>query len=466
MLNSGQCLHSRSVSDTQITNTMSQLLIINGTIVTSESILKADLAVEEGVISKISHFNPSDFQDYQKIDATDKYIFPGGIDAHVHLQLPTPAGPSCDDFLSGSKAAIAGGTTYLIDFVTPSHGQPLKEALSLRLKESEKCLINCNLHMGITWFDKSIPEQMEWCVKEAGIRSFKAYLAYKGTIGLEYSELEKVMETAASLDATVLVHCEEGDLILRNQKEFISHGKTAPLYHALSRPPESESESVRKVIDLCRKTGCKTYIVHTSTAKSIEYIRSAKKEGLPLFCETCPQYLLLDESVYSKPLPDSLKYVISPPIRSKADQDALWTALADGTVDVISTDHCPFNTKGQKDVGINDFTKIPNGAGGIENRLALLYTYGVLTQKISLQQFVKLTATNAALIFGLYPRKGSISVGSYADLVIWNPEVKSIISVENQMQKCDSNIYEGFWISGEAEYVILKGQIVRQVDTE
>jgi len=165
-------------------------------------------------------------------------------------------------------------------------------------------------------------------------------------------------------------------------------------------------------------------------------------------------------------LPDSLKYVISPPIRSKADQDALWTALADGTVDVISTDHCPFNTKGQKDVGINDFTKIPNGAGGIENRLALLYTYGVLTQKISLQQFVKLTATNAALIFGLYPRKGSISVGSYADLVIWNPEVKSIISVENQMQKCDSNIYEGFWISGEAEYVILKGQIVRQVDTE
>jgi dihydropyrimidinase len=320
--------------------------------------------------------------------------------------------------------------------------------------------------MGITWYDETIPEQMEWCVNEVGIKSFKAYLAYKGSIGIEYRELEKVMEKAASLNAIMLVHCEEGDVILKNQKKFISEGKTEPLYHALSRPAEVESESVRKVIDLCRKTECKTYIVHTSTAKSIEYIRAAKKEGLPLFCETCPQYLLLDESVYSKPLPDSLKYVISPPIRSKQDQEALWLALADGTVDVISTDHCPFNTIGQKDLGINDFTKIPNGAGGIENRLALLYTYGVLTKKITLQQFVMLTSVNAAHIFELYPQKGAVEVGSDADLVIWDPQVKSVVSVTSQIQQCDSNIYDGMEINGESEYVLRRGETILNPDIQ
>jgi len=441
---------------------MSRLLIINGKIINSDSSLNSDIAVCEGVITEVGHLNPSVFPDYQIIDAKGKYIFPGGIDAHVHLELPTPAGPSCDDFLSGSKAAIAGGTTFLIDFITPSHGQYLLKALAFRLKESNKCLVDYTLHMGITWYDETIPEQMEWCVNEVGIKSFKAYMAYKGSIGIEYWELEQVMKKAALLNAIVLVHCEEGEVILQNQKELIRQGKTAPLYHALSRPSETESESVHKVIDLCRKTGCKTYIVHTSTAKSLEYIRAAKKEGLPLYCETCPQYLLLDESVYTKPLPDSLKYVISPPIRTKSDQDALWQALADGTVDVISTDHCPFNTFGQKDTGINDFTKIPNGAGGIENRLALLYTYGVLTQKISLQQFVGLTSTNAARIFGLYPQKGTVGVDSDADLVIWNPEVKSVISVSTQIQKCDSNIYEGMGINGVAQYVLSRGEIIRE----
>jgi len=439
---------------------MNQLLIINGTIINSGSTSDSDIAVSEGVIKEIGHLNPADFPGYQIIDAKEKYIFPGGIDPHVHLELPTPAGPSCDNFLSGSNAAVAGGTTFLIDFVTPSRGQSLMKALAFRMKESNKCLVDYTLHMGITWYDETIPEQMEWCVNEVGIKSFKAYLAYKGSIGIEYHELGQVMRKAASLNATVLIHCEEGDLIIEKQKKFLSEGKTGPLYHALSRPAEVESESVRKVIDLCRKTGCKTYIVHTSTAKSIEYIRNAKKEGLPLFCETCPQYLILDESVYSKPLPDSLKYVISPPIRSKKDQEVLWEALADGTVDVISTDHCPFNTKGQKDVGINDFTKIPNGAGGIENRLALLYSYGVLTKKISFQQFVGLTSANAARIFDLYPQKGTIEVGSDADFVIWDPEVKSVVSVKTQVQLCDSNIYEGLIIQGKAEHVVRNGEIL------
>lgn len=412
--------------------------------------------MDSGKIVSIGKVQDSLFPGCKVIDATGKLIFPGGIDPHVHFALPTPAGPSCDDFLSGSKAAMAGGTTFFIDFVTPGMGQSLKEALLQRQADAASSELECRLHMGITWYDETIPGQMHWCVKEAGIRSFKVYLAYKGSIGIEYAELKEVMKTAAMLDTVVLVHCEEGDDILKKQQEFLSLGKTAPLYHALSRPAETESGAVKKVIDLCRETGCQTYIVHTSTAQSTEYIRQAKKEGLPVYCETCPQYLLLDESVYQQPLPESLKYVISPPIRSKTDQEALWVALQDGTVDVISTDHCPFNSIGQKDKGMDDFTKIPNGAGGIEHRLKLLFTYGVLAGKISLQQFVSLTSTNAAKIFGLYPQKGEIIEGSDADLIIWDPQSKSTISVENNIQNCDADIYEGFRITGGIESTLTK----------
>ncbi|MFH1118911.1 MAG: dihydropyrimidinase [Bacteroidota bacterium] len=437
---------------------MGTTLIKNGFIVTSDQKYKADIYIEEGRIFGIGINLKCNTGDCVIVYADEKLIFPGGIDPHVHFALPTPAGPSCDDFLSGSRAAMAGGTTYFIDFVTPSQGQSLKEALLLRQSEAAKSLLECSLHMGITWFDETIPAQMEWCLKEAGIKSFKAYLAYKGSIGIEYHELEQVMVTAAKLDAIVLVHCEEGDLIIQKQQEFLKQGKTGPVYHALSRPAETEAESVRKVVDLCRITGCKTYIVHTSTAKSLEYVRQGKKEELPLFCETCPQYLLLDESVYQKPVPDSLKYIISPPIRSIADKDALWLALQDGTVDVISTDHCPFNTLGQKDQGINDFTKIPNGAGGVEHRMKLLYTYGVLTGKISLQQFVALTSTNAARIFGLYPRKGEIAAGSDADLVIWDPAGKSVISLKTNVQSGDEDIYEGMETVGTPCMTLVSGR--------
>ena len=433
-------------------------LIKKATIVTVDKIIKADILLKDGKISGIGEHLQGDFKDCLVIEAEGKLIFPGGIDPHVHFELPTPAGPSCDNFLSGSRAAIAGGTSYFIDFVTPDRGQSLKEALAIRQKEAAKSLLECSLHMGITWFDETIPEQMRWCVEEAGIRSFKAYLAYKGSIGIEYHELEQVMAAAAGLNALMLVHCEEGDLILQKQQEFLKQGKTAPLYHALSRPAETEAESVRKVIDLCRKTGCKTYIVHTSTAKSLEFIRQGKREGLPIYCETCPQYLLLDESVYQLPELESLKYIISPPIRSKQDQDAVWLALQDGTVDVISTDHCPFNTFGQKDQGLHDFTKIPNGAGGVEHRMVLLYTYGVLTGKISLQQFVALTSTNAARIFGLYARKGEIAVGSDADLVIWDPESISSISAKTNVQTCDEDIFEGKKIQGKASMLLIKGR--------
>ncbi|MEI8201566.1 MAG: amidohydrolase family protein [Bacteroidota bacterium] len=244
------------------------------------------------------------------------------------------------------------------------------------------------------------------------------------------------------------------------QQAFVKEGKTEPRYHALSRPAHTEADSVGKVMDLVRTTGCKTYIVHSSTAGAIEHIRKAKAEGLPVYGETCPQYLLLEDSAYEKPSIEALKYVISPPLRKKADQQALWEGIADGTIDTLATDHCPFNTHGQKDRGLNNFTRIPNGAGGIEFRMALLYTYGVLAKRITMQQFVALTSSNAARIFGLFPQKGSIEVGSDADLVLWNPDSASVISAQHQQQRCDSNIYEGFEIKGKAEMVIQKGIVI------
>ncbi len=428
---------------------MQSVLIVNGTLISEESLKQENILTVDSRIISTGISMPAPPRETTIIDAAGKYIIPGGIDPHVHFALPTPAGPSCDDFHSGSLAAMAGGTTFIMDFVTPAPGQNLIEALSLRRQEAESCLLPYRLHVGLTWYDHTIPSQMQRCVNEEGITSFKAYLAYKGSIGIEYHELEKVMHAAASLNAIVLVHCEEGDLILKKQREFVAAGKTSPLCHALSRPPETEANAVKKVIELCRKTGCRTYIVHTSAAESLQYIRAAKAEGLPLYCETCPQYLLLDESVYRKPLPASLKYVISPPIRGRDDREALWVALHDGTVDVVATDHCPFNTFGQKDKGADNFTLIPNGAGGVEHRLALLYTYGVLTKKISLQQFVALTSANAAKIFGLFPEKGSLLPGSATDLVLLDPDYTSVISANNGMQQCDSDIYEGMPISGK-----------------
>ena len=244
------------------------------------------------------------------------------------------------------------------------------------------------------------------------------------------------------------------------RKTFIAEGKTTPLYHALSRPSYVESESVKHVVELAQKANCPVYIVHTSTKESLEIIKEAQRKGQKVYSETCPQYLLLDDTVYDLPLPESLNYVISPPIRKKDDQHALWDGLKTGAIKVVATDHCPFNLIGQKDVGINNFTRIPNGAGGIEHRLALLYTYGVLQNNISINQFVALTSTNSAKIFGLYPAKGDIAVGSDADIVIWDTESVNIISAQSHHQHCDHNIFEGYYTKGNAEYVIKNGELI------
>jgi dihydropyrimidinase len=385
-------------------------------------------------------------------------VIPGGIDPHVHLALPTPAGPSADDFKTGSQAALVGGVTNLIDFVTPRRGQHLTEALIERLKEAKDCPIGINFHMGISGWLPDMEKQMEICVKEYGVKSFKTYLAYRQSVGVDYEALEKVMRIAARLKAIVLVHAEEGDVIDKLRSDFIQKGMTHPKYHALSRPPESESNAVKKVIELVAKTSCTTYFVHISTAESAEYIAKAKKDGLPIFAETCPHYLLLDSEVYEGTIEETAPYIFSPPARPSHHKELLWSHLKDGTFDTIATDHCPFNMR-QKMVGKDNFTLIPNGAGGLEFRIPLLYHFGVLQGKISLQQWVRYSSTNAAKIFGL-SSKGSIMEGNDADFVLFNPAMLSSISAQTHTQNCDINIYEGITLAGGVEKTIKGGVIV------
>ena len=435
------------------------LLVKNGVVVTFGKTEGSDIFVNEGKISALGK-NLAEPANTKIIDAKGNFIFPGAIDPHVHFDLPTPAGPSSDNFETGSIAGLYGGTTSFIDFVTPRKNESLITALESRLKVAKNSKTDFGFHMSITSWNKGIAKEMEVCVKQYGITSFKCYMAYKGVIGIEEEELFEVMKKATSLNALVTVHCEMGDKIIRLQKEFLSEGKTSPEYHALSRPNLVEAESVKHVIELAKKANCPVYIVHTSAKESLEIISNAQQKGQKVFSETCPQYLLLDDSVYKLSLPESLKYVISPPLRKMEDQRALWAGLKSNSIQTVATDHCPFNLKGQKDVGLHNFTRIPNGAGGIEHRLALLFTYGVLQNKISLNQFVALISTNPAKIFGLYPQKGEITVGSDADLVIWNPETENIISSKTQHQNCDSTIFEGITTKGSAECVISKGNIV------
>jgi len=436
---------------------MALLLIKNGTIINANDTFEADVLIEDDIIIRIEKNMLLPDADVTAIDATAKYIIPGGIDPHVHLDLPTPAGNSSDDFYSGSIAAIAGGTTCMIDFVTPSRGESLLQALYKRKAVASTSCIDYSLHVGITWWNNSLAEEIEYCMKHEGITSFKTYLAYKGTIGISYEELYEVMKVVAKFNGLVTVHCEDGDSVYAMQQQLIKEGKTSPRYHALSRPTEVEAEAVEKVLAMAAETQCKVYLVHISAAKSMDVINRYRTKNV--FVETCPHYLLLNEEVYNNDDFETAKYVISPPLRSKTDNEILWHQLSKNLIDTVATDHCPFNLQGQKDKGKHNFTRIPNGAGGIEYRTALLYTYGVLTNIITLQQWVALTSAHAADIFGISHTKGSITIGKDADIVIWNTEKEKVISVDNQYQHCDSNIYEGFQLKGIPEMVICKGKI-------
>ncbi len=432
------------------------MILSKAHIINPDSSFHADILISDGKIAAIEQ--PGTFtetNDCRIIDAKGSYVLPGGIDPHVHLSLPTPAGPSADDFITGSKAALAGGVTHIIDFVTPRRGQSLIEALADRQKEASCSNIDVNFHMGISGWLPDMERQMEACVKDNGIDSFKVFLAYRQTIGIDYVALEQIMSIASRLGAIVLVHAEEGDIIEKLQFEFIRKGMFHPRFHALSRPPETESNAVRKVIELVRKTDCKIYFVHISTAESAKLIADAKKEGLPIYAETCPHYLILNDNVYQGDFEQSAPYVFSPPARDERNREGLWEHLLKGTFDTVATDHCPF-TMQQKKAGIDDFTRIPNGAGSLEFRIPLLYNYGVLQNKLSLYQWIKLTSSNPAEIFRL-DKKGTISPGMSADLVLFSPEAKTTLSAKHQNQHCDIHIYEGMTITGLVEQTFKNG---------
>ncbi len=436
------------------------LLIKNGTLVTAERQFSADICIENGKIVATGSLAKTIQHGDKVVDAHGKYVIPGGIDPHVHMHLPTAAGYSSDDFLTGSQAALFGGTTSLIDFVTPRKGQSLKEAFDARKKEAAQCLTDYSFHVSPVEWRKSMDQEISG-IKNSGITSFKVYMAYKESIGLDDEDIEKVMRAVADVGGIVTMHCELGDEIDKLRQELISAGNTGPAFHPLSRPAKLEAEAVKKAVTMAAKTRCPLYIVHVSAAESLKHIRKAQQKGQMVFAETCPHYLLLNDDRYLDSFEHAAPFVLSPPLRKKEDSEALWKALADESIQSTGTDHCPF-TMEQKRMGTHDFTKIANGAGGVEHRLKLLYTYGVLENRISLERFVALTSTLPAKIFGLYPAKGSLEPGADADLVIWNPDKEETITAKTHHMHCDTDIFEGFTTKGVPEMVIKGGIIAVQ----
>ncbi len=450
------------------------LLIQNATVVTAEKQFVADVLCANGVITEIAE----DIADLEAevIDATGKYLFPGFIDPHVHIYLPFMGTVSKDDYATGSKAALMGGTTTLIEMCCPSRSEDPIEAIQL-WKSKAAGISSCDytFHMGVTRFEDTTAASLEQIVSEEKITSLKVFLAYKGAFGIEDEELFKTLTFAAEKGLVVTVHCENAELVAATQAKLVSEGKTGPEWHEPSRPVSVEAEGCHHLMTFAEMTGAEVYVVHTSCIPAVEAITSARERGVKAHIETVAPYLTLDSSYAELPDFEGAKFVMSPPIRAKEHGDFLWEKIADGTIDTVGTDHAPFDFKTQKQMGHpencvdaamnptgkpGNFTLIPNGIPSVEERVKLLYTEGVCEGKIDLQTLVKCASTNAAKIFGLYPRKGAIEVGSDADLVLWDPEYRGTISVETHSMATDYSAFEGREVKGRAELVTVRGQIL------
>jgi dihydropyrimidinase len=438
---------------------MSGILLRAGTIVSDGRSFAGDILVQgERIAAVEKNIAPPAALDLV-IDASGCEVFPGGVDPHVHFDLETAGGTSSDDFASGSRAALAGGTTTVLDFVTPRRGESLLSALDARKAAASGSLCDYGLHMSVTaWNEKLLPE-LETCCRQQGILSVKTYLAYKETIGLDDGEFLAVLDAARRLNFLTMVHAESGDMISYLQKKLLAQGKTAAANHPLSRPPEVEGDSVRRALLMARLAGVPLYIVHVSTRQGVAAVGAARQAGQTAIAETCPQYLLLDESRYLGDAGGAAAFVMSPPLRAAEHQAALWEALASGVVHTLASDHCPFSSEQKTRFADSDFTRIPGGVGGCEFRLALLYTFGVLSGKITLARFVDLVSTRPAKIFGLFPRKGTIRAGSDADLVVWDPRRRSTIAAARQWQRSDHTVYEGLQLRGGPRWVIRRGAL-------
>ena len=432
------------------------IVLTGGIIVTAADCYQADIRLAG---EKIVAIGNDIAQTEDKVISVDGcYLLPGAIDPHTHFDMPAGTMTTADDFISGTTAAVVGGTTTIIDHITQEKGESLFTALAKwHAKAAGKSYADYGFHMGITDYHNQVPAEMTGLVQREGVTSFKLYTAYK-YLRVNDGEILQALQHSKELGALSCVHCENGDVIdvlIRQAKE---QGCRGPKCHPLTHPALTEEEATARVIMLAQLAEAPVYIVHLSCAGALREVMVAKARGLAVYAETCPQYLLLDDSCYEEAGFAGAKYVMSPPLRKPEDQAALWLGLKNGALDTVGTDHCSFNYQGQKEVGQEDFSKIPGGAPGVEHRLGLLYTYGVKTGKISLPQLVALSSTNAAKLFGLYPRKGTLAVGSDADIVVWDPRQSVVISAASHSQRVDYTPYEGWQQAGKAVQVFLRGQ--------
>ena len=435
------------------------LLIRGGTVLDSTHAYRADVLCSGGKIVAIGTALDAP-AGATIVDAGERYVIPGGIDPHTHMQLPFMGTVASDDFFTGTAAGLAGGTTSIIDFVIPNPRQPLLDAFKQWREWAEKAASDYAFHVAVTWWDDSVRRDMGTLVAEHGVQSFKHFMAYKNAIMCDDEVLVNSFRRALELGALPTVHAENGELVFQLQKELIAKGITGPEGHPMSRPPAVEAEAANRAIRLAEVIGVPLYIVHNSAWQSVEAIARARNEGQRVFGEVLAGHLLIDDSVYrDKDFTRAAAHVMSPPFRSKEHQDALWKALQAGHLHTTATDHCCFCAP-QKAAGRDDFTKIPNGCAGIEDRMSLLWHYGVETGRLTPSEFVQVTSTNAARIFNLYPRKGAIEIGADADLVVWDANATRTISAKTHHQNVDFNVFEGRTVKGVASQTIAAGKLV------
>lgn len=440
-------------------------VISGGTIVTAGDTYQADVLIEGERVVSLGHGFAGD----QTIDATGKFVIPGGIDVHTHLDMPFGGTVSSDDFFTGHRAAAFGGTTMHIDFAIQPKGATLRETLDIwQAKAEGKAAIDYGFHIAITDLPDSVMAEIPRC-PEYGVTSLKLFMAYKGALMVDDATLFRAMEQAAAHGLLICVHAENGDAIDILVKQALAAGQVVPKYHALTRPPELEAEATNRAIRLAEVAGAPLYVVHLTNAGALEAVRSARARGKPIYAETCVQYFFFTKDDLARPGFEGAKWVCSPPYRERSDQDALWQGVADNSLQAISTDHCPFWFEGGKDgrtpgkeLGSGDFSKIPNGCPGIEDRMKVLYTNGVRAGRFSINRWVELCCTNPARLFGMYPQKGTIAPGCDADVVVWDPAAGETIRAATQHQRTDYNLYEGMEVVGLPQVVLSRGRVLVQ----
>lgn len=434
-------------------------VIKNGTIVTAADTYQANILIEDGKVKSIGSQINDDGAEV--IDAEGMYVFPGGVDPHTHMEMPFGGTVTKDDFETGTIAAAYGGTTTLIDFCLTDKGKTLKSAIQKWHEKSvDKAVIDYGFHLMISEINDDVLDELPSIIKEEGITSFKVFMAYKNVFQADDETLFRTLLTAKEHGALVMVHAENGDVIDYLTKKALEEGHTEPIYHALTRPPEAEGEATGRAAKLAGLADSQLYVVHVTCREAVEQIAEARSKGIRVWGETCPQYLVLDQSYMAKPDFEGAKYVWSPPLREKSNQEALWNALKSGQLQTLGSDQCSFDFKGQKDLGKDDFTKIPNGGPFVEDRFSVLFSEGVKKGRITINEFVNLVSTQAAKLFGVFPEKGTIAPGSDADIVIFDPNVERTISVETHHMNVDYSALEGMKVTGEPITVLSRGEYV------